>query len=169
MTTQLTPRQDQILTFVTDQQATGFTPSMREIGAAVGLAAVSAVRAQLQNLEEAGYIRLAAGKARAIQVLRPTKTAKTYSDAWDAQETFEGHPHGWIQWKRTEVCIDIHCGCGVQSHYDGDFMYCIQCPHCERKYFTNGHIQLIEIDEYDGAEVKVGNNWFNFGKPSEER
>lgn len=74
MTTQLTPRQQQILAFITDQQATGLTPSMREIGAAVGLASTSAVRAQLQNLEEAGYIRLAAGKARAIQVLKPEPT-----------------------------------------------------------------------------------------------
>lgn len=74
---------------------------------------------------------------------------KTERDAWNAQETFENQPGGWIQWKGTDVCIDIHCECGEHSHYDGDFMYGIQCPYCERKYFANGHIQLIEVEEWD--------------------
>lgn len=77
----------------------------------------------------------------------------TYQTAWDNQETFDGKPHGWIQWKGTDVCIDIHCECGELSHFDGEFMYVIQCPSCKRKYFANGHIQLIEIDDYEGMSL----------------
>ena len=58
-------------------------------------------------------------------------------------------PHGWIQWKGTDVCIDIHCTCGESTHIDGDFMYHIQCPHCKQIYEANGHVELIPIAEKD--------------------
>ena len=81
--------------------------------------------------------------------------AKTYQEAWDRQETFESQPHGWVQWKGTNVCVDIHCECGELTHFDGDFMYIIECPHCHRKYFANGHIQLIEIEECENMPAKI--------------
>lgn len=55
-------------------------------------------------------------------------------------------PHGWIQFKGTEICIDIRCKCGELSHYDGGFMYFIKCPHCGQVYEANGHIQLIPVE-----------------------
>lgn len=58
-------------------------------------------------------------------------------------------PHGWIQWKGTDVCIDIHCKCGALAHFDGDFMYHIKCPYCGQIYEVNGHIELIPIAEKD--------------------
>lgn len=54
-------------------------------------------------------------------------------------------PHGWIQWKGTDVCIDIYCECGAHLHHDGDFMYYIQCGKCQRYYECDGHIRLHEI------------------------
>ena len=55
---------------------------------------------------------------------------------------------GWIQWKGTDVCIDIHCGvCGEHTHFDGDFMYQIRCPHCKTVYHANPNIELIEINQ----------------------
>jgi hypothetical protein len=55
---------------------------------------------------------------------------------------------GWIQWKGTEVCVDIHCKrCGESTHFDGDFMYQIECGNCGALYQCNPHIELIEIDE----------------------
>lgn len=54
-------------------------------------------------------------------------------------------PHGWIQWKGTDVCIDIHCICGVMLHFDGDFMYYVKCGSCGRFYECDGHITLHEI------------------------
>ena len=28
-----------------------------------------------------------------------------------------------------------------------EFCYVVQCPHCKTKYWCNGHIELIEIEE----------------------
>ena len=58
----------------------------------------------------------------------------------------EDDPHGWIQWKGTEVCLDLHCTCGELTHFDGGFMYHIKCPFCGQVYEANGHIQLIPLD-----------------------
>lgn len=52
-------------------------------------------------------------------------------------------PHGWIQWKGTDVCVDIHCACGEVSHFDGPFMYFVCCPACGEVYEANGNIELI--------------------------
>lgn len=38
--------------------------------------------------------------------------------------------HGWIQWKGTDVCMDVHCKCGEHSHLDAEFAYYIKCPKC---------------------------------------
>jgi len=67
--------------------------------------------------------------------------------AWDVAEKLEGKPHGWIQWKGTDVCMDIHCECGYLSHVDGIFAYHVKCPECGRIYHCNGHIELIEIEK----------------------
>lgn len=56
-------------------------------------------------------------------------------------------PHGWIQWKGTDVCIDIHCKCGEISHYDGEFMYHVKCPECKTIYEASGFVKLIEVPE----------------------
>ena len=56
-------------------------------------------------------------------------------------------PRGWIQWKGTDVCIDIHCSCGSTSHFDGAFMYHIKCPECGQVYEADPNIKLIPIDE----------------------
>lgn len=50
------------------QNSTGFTPSVREIGAAVGLKSTSAVAAQLAGMEGEGMIRRGKGP-RMIKVL----------------------------------------------------------------------------------------------------
>ena len=63
-------------------------------------------------------------------------------------------PHGWIQWKGTDVCVDIYCKCGALCHFDGDFMYHIKCKHCGRIYECDGHIKLLELDfEPEGTKI----------------
>ena len=74
------------------------------------------------------------------------KKAKNKDEAWDMQDTKKDQPHGWIQWKGTDVCMDIHCSCGIHSHVDAEFTYHIKCP-CGKVYFCNGHIELIELEE----------------------
>jgi DNA-directed RNA polymerase subunit RPC12/RpoP len=56
-------------------------------------------------------------------------------------------PHGWIQWKGTEVCIDLHCVCGHHGHVDGDFLYYYKCHECGRVFALDPVIRLMEISE----------------------
>lgn len=66
----LSARQRHILEFIHEQvQLKGYPPSVREIGAAVGLASSSTVHSHLRKLEEYGYIRRDPTKPRAIEVL----------------------------------------------------------------------------------------------------
>lgn len=68
--------------------------------------------------------------------------------AWDRQtKPEEGKPYAWIQWKGTEVCMDVWCECGDWGHLDGDFIYYVKCASCGRVYMTNGHIELVPLVE----------------------
>ncbi len=53
--------------------------------------------------------------------------------------------YGWIQWKGTDVCVDLHCACGEQTHYDGDFLYYWVCPYCDRLWEMGTHISRYEV------------------------
>ncbi|QEO09875.1 transcriptional repressor LexA [Protaetiibacter larvae] len=53
----------------------GYPPSMREIGDAVGLASLSSVTHQLNQLELAGYLRRDPNRPRALEVLIDVPTA----------------------------------------------------------------------------------------------
>lgn len=65
----------------------------------------------------------------------------------EEQETDERKPHGFIQWKGTDVCMDIHCKCGHLSHIDGEYAYNVKCPKCGTVYMCNGNIELIELEQ----------------------
>ena len=65
----LTAKQQQIYDYIlsfTNQH--GYPPSVREIGAAVGLKSPSTVHFHMKGLEEAGVIVKAEGKTRAISL-----------------------------------------------------------------------------------------------------
>ncbi len=67
----LSQRQKQVLQFIQNEVRTkGYPPSVREIGAATGLASSSTVHSHLRTLESRGYIRRDATKPRAIEILR---------------------------------------------------------------------------------------------------
>ncbi len=79
MPPELTRRERQILDFVRQfVEARGYPPSVREIGAAVGLRSTSTVHAYLSGLEEKGYLRRDPAKPRAIELVetRPYFTRK---------------------------------------------------------------------------------------------
>ena len=68
--TRLSPKQQAILEYVARTVAgRGYPPSMREIGDAVGLASLSSVSYQLDQLELAGYVRRDPNRPRAMEVL----------------------------------------------------------------------------------------------------
>lgn len=60
-----------------------------------------------------------------------------------AETELEG-PHGWIQWKGTNVCIDLRCKCGHLGHVDDEFFYGYQCPACGTKYHVGAYVKLVE-------------------------
>jgi repressor LexA len=75
----LSERQREILRFISQQQQAGWTPSVREIGEAVGLRSSAAVQKQLAALERKGYLRRLSGQARSIQLLKPLSAS---GDHW---------------------------------------------------------------------------------------
>ena len=67
---ELTDRQRQVLDFIKAEVARqGFPPTVRDIGAAVGLHSSSTVHAHLGALEAKGLIRRYPSKPRALEVL----------------------------------------------------------------------------------------------------
>jgi len=83
------------------------------------------------------------------------KKAKDEEEAWNIAEKYENKPHGWVQWKGTEVCMDFHCSCGFQGHIDGSNIYFVQCSKCGRKYFCNGHIELVQVEKVIHADIHI--------------
>ena len=78
----LTAKQKKIYAFIkqfTDQH--GYPPSVREIGAAVGLKSPSTVHFHLKGLEEAGMIVKAEGKTRAITLVQESVPAEAPAKA----------------------------------------------------------------------------------------
>ncbi len=68
----LTARQRKIVRFISGWvHERGYSPSMREIGRAVGLTSTSSVEHQLAALQAKGYLRRAAGCPRTVEVRLP--------------------------------------------------------------------------------------------------
>ncbi len=66
----LTERQREIYEYIRKEvQKKGYPPSVREIGEAVGLSSSSSVHAQLEKLEQLGYLRRDPTKPRAIEII----------------------------------------------------------------------------------------------------
>ena len=65
--------------------------------------------------------------------------------------------YGWIQWKGTGVCMDIHCKCGHFCHFDGEFFYSYECPKCKTKFAVGANIKFIELKSED--EIKFFHNY----------
>ncbi|HHY15146.1 MAG TPA: transcriptional repressor LexA [Firmicutes bacterium] len=73
----ISERQQRILGFIKKEVATrGYPPSVREIGAAVGLQSSSTVHGHLCRLEKLGYIRRDPSKPRAIEILEDEGTPR---------------------------------------------------------------------------------------------
>lgn len=67
----LTPKQHQLLIYIDEFIKTnGHSPSFEEMKAAVGLKSKSGIHALINSLEERGFIRKLAHKARALEVLK---------------------------------------------------------------------------------------------------
>jgi hypothetical protein len=74
--------------------------------------------------------------------------------AFPSLKITHSEPHGWVQWKGTEVCMDVHCQCGSHTHIDGLSVYHIKCKACGRVFECDGNIALHELDfEPEGTQT----------------
>lgn len=74
----LSRRQQQILNFITSEVTDkGYPPSVREIGAAVGLSSSSTVHSHLAAIERKGFIRRDPSKPRALELLNVRRSRAT--------------------------------------------------------------------------------------------
>ena len=72
--TDLTQRQQQVLSFIRQRQVYGETPSRREIADHFGFASLNAVSSHLHLLEKKGAIKIVQGRARSLQVPSPLRS-----------------------------------------------------------------------------------------------
>ena len=79
----LTQKQSELLMFLTmHMDKHDVSPSFDEMRDALGLASKSGIHRLVSGLEERGYIRRLANRARAIEILRPAKAGKTFARAF---------------------------------------------------------------------------------------
>lgn len=67
----------------------------------------------------------------------------------DAQHP--GEPWTFIQWKGTNLCMDLRCTCGTHSHYDGYYMYYIRCADCGQVYMLGSRITCVPVTHDERA------------------
>ena len=90
--TGLTTRQQKVLVFLREEiEKRGYPPSMREIGAAVGLASTSSVAHQLRVLERLGYVKRDPNRPRALEIFLPDVLAARQALASEVDETDSGN------------------------------------------------------------------------------
>jgi repressor LexA len=75
----LTRKQSELLSYLTSHlQEHDVPPSFDEMRDALGLASKSGVHRLVSGLEERGYIRRLANRARAIEIVKPVQTSGTF-------------------------------------------------------------------------------------------
>lgn len=107
----LTEKQQKVLDFISEHSSrSGFPPTLREIGDALGLPNVNAVRGHLAALEKKGYVTKDPDKARSIRVVSaPSALSRLKRKLHEVFRTDEGVTHrivfglAWATWKREPI------------------------------------------------------------------
>lgn len=103
----LTAQQKKVLDYIAKyQDENGFPPTFKEIGEAVGIGNINAVRGHLLALEKKGYIVKDPVKARTIRILHaPSKISRLKRKMHEILRTNQGVVHqvvyglAWTTWK----------------------------------------------------------------------
>lgn len=158
--------QAKILSYIKEEIVLkGYPPSIREIGAAVGLASSSTVHGHLDRMEKKGLIRRDATKPRAIDVLHED-TRKTHNDDVVhipiVGKVTAGLPINAIQniedyfpFRKGKIddnsfMLEVQGESMIQvGIFDGDYVIVRQQPEAE-----NGEI-VVALTENDEATVKT--------------
>ena len=78
----------------------------------------------------------------------------THPRSFDEMFPVPIEPYAWIQWKGTNVCMDLNCACGALVHVDAEFAYYVRCPHCRRIYAMDGHVRAVELTDEEVRAAK---------------
>jgi hypothetical protein len=62
-------------------------------------------------------------------------------------------PGVFIQWKGTDVCLDMYCGCGRNLHFDGFFAYELTCGHCGQTYELPDMLEVRPVEPSRGLTL----------------
>ena len=169
----LKDREQRVLNFITEQiKINGYPPTVRDIGAALGIKSTSTVQKSMTILEEEGFIRKQAGKRRAFEVVaggaeKPQAPAQDRADVVDvpvvgrvaagmpilAEQNIEGSfpmPAQFIG-KGTNFMLTVHGDSMIEAGImDGDYIL-VQ----EQKTANNGDIVVAMIDGEFESESTV--------------
>ena len=170
---ELKDREQKVLDFITEQiRINGYPPTVRDIGAALGIKSTSTVQKSMNILEDQGYIRKQAGKRRAFEVVaggaeKPKAPVQDRADVVEvpivgrvaagmpilAEQNIEGSfpmPAQFIG-KGTNFMLTVHGDSMVEAGImDGDYIL-VQ----EQKTANNGDIVVAMIDGEFEAESTV--------------
>lgn len=87
---ELNKREKAILKFIEKQLAkNGYPPSVREIGAAIGLKSTATVHGYLSKLQEKGYIKKEEQKGRTLKLLKGENNLKQDKQVYTSKEMVE--------------------------------------------------------------------------------
>lgn len=51
----------------------------------------------------------------------------------------------FVQWKGTDVCMDVPCSCGTTFHVDGMGAFAVQCPNCGEAFASPSYVRLHQV------------------------
>ncbi len=149
----LTKRQKEIFDFISKHAAkTGYPPTVREIGKAVGLHSSSTVHAHLSNLEKAGLLRRDPTKPRAIEVLvgKAKKAVKPQGLPLVGQVA-AGPP--LLAEENIEEYLEIP---NVMGGEEGDYVLRIQGDSMrDAGILTDDYVIVRPTDDADNGEIVV--------------
>lgn len=78
--------------------------------------------------------------------------------SWERKDCFvdgePDRPHAFVQWKGTDVCMDVYCECGEQGHVDSEFAYAVRCPKCGTTYEVGCHVALRKVERWTGCRPR---------------
>ena len=111
----LTRKQHQLLLFINDHlRAQGVSPSFEEMKDALGLKSKSGIHRLITGLEERGFIRRLAHRARALEVIRLPEDASTAAKDGRkkafTQNWVVAHPLGYGAVARVAITLKVPDG-----------------------------------------------------------
>jgi len=140
----LTPRQRRIVEVIEDSvRGSGYAPTMREIGDAVGLASTSSVAYQLSQLQKKGYLSRGAGRPRTA-VVQPL-----------AHQRADRSPTDLMRHKIAEIPLVGRIAAGIPILADESVEDVIPLP---RQLVGEGDLIMLKVvgDSMIGAAITDG-------------